>query len=167
MAESRKEIGEDMASDALVAELLDLMVNDSENLERTMDLLTDDAVWVLEPGGIEYHGAREIRTFVRIAMAGRTHDQSNRIEITNWFADDENLCVEYGHGAVTTGSYTAGMRVTLTAKSTRYCITYHIRDGQFDRVHEYINGTSWWLNLLTPVGLGLLNRRVRRELART
>ena len=39
-----------MANDALVAEMLDLIVNDSENLERTMNLLTDDAVWVLEPG---------------------------------------------------------------------------------------------------------------------
>jgi len=156
-----------MANDALVAEMLDLIVNDSENLDRTMDLLTDDAVWVLEPGGAEYHGAREIRTFVRIAMAGRTHDQRNRIEITNWFADDENLCVEYGHGAVTPGSYTAGIRVRLKASSTRFCIVYHIRDGRFDRVDEYINGTSWWLNLLVPVGLGLLNRRVRRALAKT
>jgi nitrogen regulatory protein PII-like uncharacterized protein len=33
-----------MANDALVAEMLDLIVNDSENLERTMNLLTDDAV---------------------------------------------------------------------------------------------------------------------------
>jgi hypothetical protein len=41
-----------MSSDALIAEMLDLIVNDSENLERTMNLLTDDAVWVLEPGGI-------------------------------------------------------------------------------------------------------------------
>jgi hypothetical protein len=49
-----------VANDALVAEMLDLIVNDTENLERTMNLLTDDAVWVLEPGGIEYHGARDI-----------------------------------------------------------------------------------------------------------
>jgi hypothetical protein len=55
-----KEANDNMANDALVADMLDLMVNDSENLERTMNLLTDDAVWVLEPGGIEYHGAREI-----------------------------------------------------------------------------------------------------------
>jgi hypothetical protein len=156
-----------MADDALIAEMLDLIVNDSENLERTMNLLTDDAVWVLEPGGIEYHGAREMRTFVRIAMAGRSHDPNHRIEITNWFANDENLRVEYGHGAVTTGSYTAGIRVRMKAESSRFCITYHIRDGKFDRVHEYINGTSWWLNLLSPVALGLLNRRVRRELAKT
>jgi hypothetical protein len=121
----------------------------------------------LEPGGIEYHGAREIRTFVRIAMAGRAHDPSHRIEITNWFANDENLCVEYGHGGVTTGSYTAGIRLRMKAESSSFCIIYHIRDGKFDRVHEYINGTSWWLNLLMPVGLSFLNRRVRRELART
>jgi hypothetical protein len=156
-----------MANDALVAETLDLVVNDSENLERTMNLLTDDAVWVLEPGGIEYHGAREIRSFVRIAMAGRTDDPNHRIQITNWFANDENLCVEYGHGGVTTGSYTAAIRVRLKAESTRYWITHHIRDGKFDRVHEYINGTSWRLNLLTPVALSLLNRRVHRELAKT
>jgi hypothetical protein len=155
-----------MENDALVAEMLDLIANDSENLERTMNLLSDDAVWVLEPGGIEYHSSQEIRIFVRIAMAGRTHNRNNRIEITSWFADDDNLCVEYGHGAVTTGSYTAGIRVRMKAESSRFCITYHIRDGKFDRVHEYINGTSWWLNLLTPVGLGLLNRRVRRELAK-
>jgi hypothetical protein len=41
-----------MENDALVAEMLDLVANDSENLERTMNLLSDDAVWVLEPGGI-------------------------------------------------------------------------------------------------------------------
>jgi hypothetical protein len=55
----------------------------------------------------------------------------------------------------------------MKAQSSKFCITYRIRDGKFDRVHEYINGTSWWLNLLSPLGLGLLNRRVRHELART
>lgn len=145
-----------MADDALVAEMLDLIVNDSEDLERRMNLLTDDAVWVL-PGGIEYHSAREIRTLVRIAMAGRTGDPSHRIEITNWFADDENLCVEYGRRNFPAHS----------DASSRFCHIYHIRDGKFDRVHEYINGTSWWLNLLSQVWLGLLNRRVRRELAKT
>jgi len=153
-----------MENDALVAEMLDLIANDSENLDRTMNHLADGAVWVLEPGGVEYHGAREIRTFVRTAMASRTHDQSHRITITNWFANGENLCVEYGHGALTTGKYTAGLRLRLKADSTRYCITYHIRDGKFD---EYINGTSWWLSLLVPVGITLLNRRVRHALARS
>ncbi len=68
IANSQKEIVE---NDALVTEMLDLMSNDSENLERTMNLLSDDAVWVLEPGGIEYHGAQPIWTFVSVALAGR------------------------------------------------------------------------------------------------
>jgi hypothetical protein len=44
------------ANQAVIYELLDLMVNDSENLERTLKLLIDDCVWVMEPGGTEYHG---------------------------------------------------------------------------------------------------------------
>ncbi len=59
-----------METKALVEELLDLMVNDSENLERTMKLLTDDCVWVLEPGVTEYHGTKELREFVATAMSG-------------------------------------------------------------------------------------------------
>ena len=35
------------------------------------------------------------------------------------------------------------LRVRMKAESSRFCITCHIRDGKFDRVHEYINGTSW------------------------
>ena len=44
------------ANEALVKNILDLVANDSENLERTMSYLTDDCVWVMEPGGTEYHG---------------------------------------------------------------------------------------------------------------
>jgi hypothetical protein len=33
--------------------MLDLVANDSENLERTMSYLSDDCVWVMEPGGTE------------------------------------------------------------------------------------------------------------------
>ena len=78
------------ANAALVREWLDIVANDSENLERTMQCMTDDCVWVMEPGGTEYHGAREIRAFVEIAMAGRTHDKGqHRLQITNWFADSE------------------------------------------------------------------------------
>ena len=80
------------ANEMLVKELLDLMVNDSENLERTMTLLTDDCVWVMEPGGTEYHGSQQIKGFVGIAMSGRAHDKDHKIEILNWFTGGEDLC---------------------------------------------------------------------------
>lgn len=91
----------------------------------------------MEPGGTEYHGIKEIEALVEIAMSARRHDGGeHRIEITNWFANDANLCVEYTHGFVSTGKFTAGIRGKLKSGVSRYCITYHIRDGKFDRVHS-------------------------------
>lgn len=78
---------------ALVEDLLDLMENDSENLERTMEMLTPDCTWVIEPGMTEYHGTEELRSFVGLAMSGREHDETHKIEVVNCFADNENICV--------------------------------------------------------------------------
>jgi hypothetical protein len=156
------------ANEALVREILDIIANDSENLQRTLRCLTEDCVWVMEPGGTKYHGIKEIEAFVEIGMSSRMHDESgHRIEVTNWFANDENLCVEYTHGAALTGRFTFGLRGKIKAGVTRYCLTYHIRDGKFDRVHEYINATSWWLNALMPLGLAYLRRLAMRKLAGT
>ena len=154
------------ANAALVREWLDIVANDSENLERTMQCMTDDCVWVMEPGGTEYHGAREIRAFVEIAMAGRTHDKGqHRLQITNWFADSENLCYEYTHGAVLTGKFTAGIKGQIKTGVSRYCITCHLRDGKVDRVHEYIDATSWWLHSFMPLMLWYLHRPTMKKLA--
>jgi ketosteroid isomerase-like protein len=154
------------ANEMLVKEMLDLMANDSENLERTMKWLTDDCIWVMEPGGTEYHGAAQIRGFVEIAMSGRTHNKDHKIEILNWFADVENLYVEYTHGAVLTGALTAGFKGKVKTGVLRYCITYHMRDRKIDRVHEYINASSWWLNCLMPTGLAHLHRLTKKKLAK-
>ncbi len=152
---------------ALVEEPLDSMVNDSENLERTMSLLTDDCTWVIEPGATEYRGSKEIRAFVGIAMPGRKHDERHKIEVLNHFADNENLCVEYTHSAVITGKMTGGIKGTLEPGAAKYCMTYHIKDGEFDRVHEYINSPSVWLSFLSPVALKYLHWQTLRNLSRT
>jgi SnoaL-like domain len=154
------------ATQALIKEQLDLMFNDSENLERTMKLIADDCVWVMEPGGSEYHGYDEIRAFVGIAMSGRTHDEGHKLELLNWFADDENLCIEYTHGARFTGKSFAGIRGSIKTGVSRYCITWHFRDGKIDRVHEYINSTSSWLSLLSPFVLGRLHGQTMKRLAK-
>ena len=154
------------ANEALVKELLDLMENDSENLERTMSLMADDCVWVMEPGGSEYHGLDEIRAFVETSMAGRTHDAAHKIEILNSFTDGENLCVEYTHGARLTGKAFGGIRGSLKTGVTRYCITYHMRDGKINRVHEYINATSALFSFLSPFMLGSLHRQAEKKLAK-
>ena len=69
----------------LVQEWLDIVANDSENLERTIRCMTDDCVWVIEPGGTEYQGVEQIRAFVAIAMSSRIHDAGeHRLGVTNW-----------------------------------------------------------------------------------
>lgn len=74
---------------ALVAEWLDILANDSENLDRTMRCMTDDCIWIMEPGGTEYRGFAQIRAFVGIAMSARMHDRGqHKLQVTNWFARD-------------------------------------------------------------------------------
>ncbi len=153
------------ANSALVREWLDIVANDSENLERTMQCMTDDCIWVMEPGGTEYHGLEQIRVFVGIAMSGRTHDKGqHRLEITNWFADSENLCYEYTHGAISTGKFTAGIKGEVKTGLLRYCITCHLRDGKVDRVHEYIDSTSWWMTFLLQFMVSNLYRLTMKKI---
>jgi len=154
------------ATEALINEQLDLMFNDSENLERTMKLIADDCVWVMEPGGSEYHGHAEIRAFVETAMSGRTHDEGHKLELLNWFADDENLCVEYTHGARLSGKAFGGLRGSLKTGVSRYSITYHYLDGKIDRVHEYINSTSSWIGVIMPYALSRLHSASMKKLAK-
>ncbi len=152
-----------METKVLVEELLELMVNDSESLERTMKLLSDDCVWVIELGVTEYHGTKELRAFVGTAMSGRKHDETHKIEVLNSFYDAENVCIGYTHSAILSGRIKAGIK----PGTARYCMAYHIRDGKFDRVHEYINSPSVWFSFLTPIGLKYLHWRLMKKLVKT
>ena len=153
-----------MKHDAPLDELLDIMKNDSENLERVVKLLTDDCIWVMEPGGSEYHGATEIRSMAGFAMGGRSHDTTHTVEILNWFADDDNLCIEYTHGALLTGKGTGGIKASVKTGTNKYCMTYHVSNGKIDRVHEYINSSSQWWSFLLPIALNYLHWRLKRKL---
>ena len=159
------------ADKAVIEELLDLMTNDSENLERTLNLLTDDCVWVMEPGGTEYHGIAQIKTFAGIAIKLRGHDESeHRIEILSCFSTGDNFCIEYSHGMVSTdavtGAITSGLKGGIPTGILRYCMVYHTREGKIDRVHEYINSSSCWLSFLLPIGMAYLHRVTIKRMAK-
>jgi ketosteroid isomerase-like protein len=154
------------ANEALIQEYLDIVANDSENLDRTMGLMADDCVWVMEPTGDTYSGREEIEAFVGTAMSGRTHQGQYRIQISNWFTDGEYLCIEYTHGAMLTGVYSAGIKARLKPGISRYCITFHMRDGKFDWAHEYIQGTTFLTNFAMPLMLKRMKRLVEKKLSR-
>lgn len=158
-------------NEQLAADLIDLMTHDSENLDRTLAMMADDCIWVMEPGGTEYYGKEEIQTFAGIAMSLRTHDNGeNRMEVTNHFISGDQLCLEYSHGMVGTNFLTkllvTGFRGKIRTGVTRYCMVYHIREGKFDSVHEYINTTSVWQSLMLPIGMNYLHWASLRKLAK-
>jgi ketosteroid isomerase-like protein len=132
-----------------------------------MGLMADDCVWVMEPTGDTYRGREEIQAFVATAMSGRTHTSQYSIQMGHWFTNGECLCIEYTHGAVLTGVYTAGIKAKVKPGIARYCITYQMRDGKFDSAHEYIQGTTFLANLAMPFALKRMKRLTQKRLSRS
>jgi hypothetical protein len=153
------------ANETLIQEYLDIVEHDSENLERTMRLFADDILFELEPTGDIYRGKAAMQSFVDVAMSGRAHTGQYSIKITNWFTDGEQLCIEYTHGGILTGVYTAGIKARFEQGVARYCITYHICDGKFDRMHEFIQATTFLANLAMPFMLKRIKRLADKKLA--
>lgn len=154
------------ANEGLIQEYLDIVEHDSENLERTMRLFADDCIIEMEPTGDIYNGKQAIEAFVKVAMSGKIHSGENSIKITNWFTDGEQLCIEYTHGGIATGVYTAGIKARFKQGVARYCITYHMCDGKFDRMHEFIQGTTFLANLAMPLMLKHIKHLAGKQLSK-
>jgi hypothetical protein len=151
------------ANKQLIAKMLYLITNESENSNQTIQCLTDDCVWIIHPGGIKYQGIGEIKAFVEAAIKGRSHDEQHKIQILNWFAENESLCIEYTHGAKFTGkTFTRGVKFDVDTGILQYCLTYRLCDGKFNEVHEYITSTSWLWNILLPLFLKNLYRKSKK-----
>lgn len=133
------------SNQALVKEYLDIAANTPEDLVRFSKLLSDDCVWSIVPPGVTFKGIAQVRSFTGLAMGSRTHNADYKIEVRNWFADGENFCVEYFHGAIIT-------RFRLRVVEN-VCLVCHMRDGKFDSVHEYVDTSR---SILIWLGLRLL-----------
>ena len=140
------------ANKILIQEYLDLAVNAPEDLVRFSELLSDDCVWYITPPGITFHGKQQVQAFAGMAMGSRRHNSESRVEIRNWFADGENFCVEYFHAAIITP---LSLRVTETV-----CLVCHMREGKFDRIHEYVDASR---SRLIRLGLALLPFMIKRR----
>jgi ketosteroid isomerase-like protein len=123
-------------------------------------ILTDDATWTIVPIGYTWTGRRAIESMAMAAGRSRRHDARSHIEIKHWFTDGEHLCVEYTHKAIVPG---LGLRPTIDG----YCLVFHMRDGRFDAIREYINPPNIVVGLAMYVVLPLLPPMSRRRLARS
>jgi len=133
------------ANERLIRDYLDIAVNAPEDIGRFTPLLRDDCIWHIVPPGVSFSGKAQVMSFANMAMGSRTHNADYKIEIHNWFADGDNFCVEYFHGAILGPFH---IKVTEIV-----CLVCHMRDGQFDSVHEYVDTSQ---SILIGVGLKLL-----------
>ena len=123
-------------------------------------ILTDDATWTIVPIGHTWTGRRAIESMAMAAGRSRRHDERSHVEIKNWFTDGEHLCVEYTHRLIVGG---LGLRLTVDG----YCLVFHMRDGRFDAIREYINPPNIAAGLVMHVFLPLLPYLSRRRLTRS
>jgi len=123
-------------------------------------ILTDDATWTFMPIGHTWTGRRAIESMAMAAGRSRRHDERSHVEINNWFTDGEHLCVEYTHKAIVPR---LGLRLTLGG----FCLVFHMRDGRFDAIREYINPPNIAARLAMFVVLLLLPYLSRRRLTRS
>ncbi len=142
----------------LIEQYLTIVADD--DYQRFGELLTDDCSFTLMPIGHTWTGRENVMSAVMAAGSRRRHDSQSNLKVTNWFSNNEYFVVEYEHGALV-----AGLRVRIDG----YCWIFHIRDGRFDSMREYINpsgaGMSMLLSLVLRVYLLLARLRARRAAA--
>lgn len=126
----------------LIKEYLDIAVHSPDDPDRARRLFTSDCTWLLMPPGYTFRGLDELSSFMTLAMRRRGHDDARKIEIRNWFANDEFFCVEYVHRFLLTRFRVSGVM--------NICLVCHMRDGKFDRVNEYVDASG---SLLARLGL--------------
>lgn len=122
---------------------------DEDDYAGVGSILTDDATWTIVPIGHTWRGRRAIESMSVAAGRKRRHDERSHVEIKNWFTDGEHLCVEYKHKLIVGG---LGLRLTVDG----YCFVFHMRDGRFDAIREYINPPNIAVGLMMYVLLPLL-----------
>src|ERR1700738_3182720 len=91
----------DDAVPKLIERYLDIVAND--DYERFGELLTNDCTFTLMPIGRTWRGRADVMSAVMAAGSSRTHDSQSKVNITNWFTNNEYLVVEYEHAAVVSG----------------------------------------------------------------
>jgi hypothetical protein len=145
------------ANAALIQEYLEIatVTDDMEHFSR---LIADDCVWVMMPTGHAFKGYAQVSSLAKTAGGTRAHDEEYKVKILNWFANGEQFCVEYHHGAIIN---------RLRIKGTiNICLVCHMREGKFDLIHEYVHAHGFFFKLIMDLGLRVLPFMVNRKLSR-
>ena len=151
-------------NERLIKEYLDIAENDSENIERFSNCLSDDCVWALMPPGIVIEGGESVEKFCEFAMGSRKHKDKDNVKATinNWFADEDSFCVEYYHAAIIT--------VFKLTVIENVCLVCKMRDGEFISINEYVDTSGSkliWLGLkIMPIIAKVKGLKYKKSLSK-
>jgi ketosteroid isomerase-like protein len=146
------------ANEALIQEFIGAMRADDK--AHVLRLISDDCTWLVVPWGYTASGYEEVAAFLGVAQTTRTHEtaKGQHIEINGWFTDGEHLCME-----ITNIASLSWLKSVKAAQ--RICLVLHMKNGRFDRVHEYFKAPfpiSLIIRLVPLVARMRLRRQKRR-----
>jgi hypothetical protein len=146
------------ANEALIQAYLDIATK-TDDMNHFSQLITQDCVWVMMPTGHAFTGYAQVSTLAKLAGGTRRHNDAYKVEILNWWTDGEQFCVEYQHGAI--------LKRLPIRGTINICLVCHMREGQFDRIHEYVHAHGILFKLVMSLGLRslplLVNRKVSQQ----
>ena len=142
------------ANEALIQAYLQIVATD--DYQDFGSLLTDDCTFSLMPIGHTFRVRQEVMAFAETAGNRRRHDDQSKVVISQWFTDGDSLCVEYEHGFILKALH-------LRSKVDGYCLVFHMREGKFDAMREYINPSRLPWVFYTVIVLRLFPLIVRRK----
>jgi len=131
----------------LVNRYLQMVADD--DYEHFDEIITDDCVFDVKFIGHAFRGRNDVMRFVRTAGGSRRHDNRSTITFTNLFVSGDYVCVEYEHGFI-------ARALRFRGKVDGYCLVFHMRDGKFDEIREYLNPSGALMSFLVIYGLRLL-----------
>jgi ketosteroid isomerase-like protein len=135
------------ANNRLINEYFELVLTD--DYTRFGDMITDECTFAFMPIGHTFKGRRDVMRFILATGSTRKHDDKSRIRITNWFTTGDYFCLEHVHELI----------INLIHRRTKidgYCLVFHMRDGKFDTIREYLNPSSLGWSFFATVILRIL-----------
>lgn len=144
------------ANEALIQMYLDIATN-TDDMEQFSHLIAEDCVWVMMPTGHAFTGYAQVSRLAKLAAGTRLHNEEYKVKILNWWTDGEQFCVEYQHGAIV-------KRLPIRG-TINICLVCHMREGKFDRIHEYVHAHGFLFKLVMSLGLRVLPVLVNRKVS--
>lgn len=145
------------ANESLIQQYLEIATV-TDDMDHFSQLIADNCVWVMMPTSHTFKGFEQVSSLAKTAGGTRVHDEEHKVKILNWFTDGEYFCVEYQHGAIIKRLHING--------TINICLVCHMREGKFDRIHEYVHAHGFFFKLVMNIGLRFLPLMVKGKSTR-